>query len=356
MHDRSNILRWFFFNLVIPSESGLPRPDPYYLIRAESCVTKSERGFCVLLCAMLCAPMTACGEPTVGQQFRDIMAEIDAKCRKEKLGPYLDPNEPPRSAKRTDGSCEILKIKPADPLATEEGRFAYSIKLPPPHDKPKVEYKKGMSAESYFKELCEKEAGEWIFKTVEGVEGVFQGRRSIPPSQSGDSAFIYQMYETDEIRTRNMEDRLVQPYHGRYNYMERPRNSDETGKSYARFFRGPEVPGHYKIGTQKNKRPIYVPYIVNKEQSDTLKSRYGFTWRQIINKDQLENGITGGETIIYDRTSNEVLAFRRFFGRVWPRSDSKNTRLTNGEGCEPGFSGAPFQFIQKVLVPINPAE
>lgn len=102
--------------------------------------------FPVLMCSILCVTGSVRGEPTVGQQFRAIMAEIDAKCRKEKLGPYLDPNEPPRSAKRTNGSCDILNVKPVDPLATEEGRFAYSIKLPPPHDKPKVEYKKGMSA------------------------------------------------------------------------------------------------------------------------------------------------------------------------------------------------------------------
>ena len=335
---------------------GLPQSEA--VLHEPVLVRVSTSGFVfrAFLCAMLCASSSARGEPTVGQQFRDIMAEIDAKCRKEKLGPYLDPNEPPRSAKRTNGSCEILKIKPADPLATEEGRFAYSIKLPPPHDKPKVEYKKGMSAESYFKELCEKEAGEWIFKTVEGVEGVFQGRSNIRQPMSGDSSLIFQMYEANEITSRDMEDYLVQPYKGRFNYMERPVESGKTGKSYVRFYRGGEVPGHYKIGTQKNKRPIYVPYIVNKEETDTLKSAYGFTWRQIVDEVAMENGIKGGETIILDRTTNEVLAFRRFFYRTWPRSDSKYTRLTNGDGCRPGFTGLVREFIQKVLIPVNPAE
>lgn len=314
---------------------------------------KSRDVFRALLCVMLCVPLSGCAE-TVGQQFRDIMAQIDAKCKKEKLGPYLDPNEPPRSNRRTNSSCDILKLKPADPLATEEGRFAYSIKLPPPHDKPKVQYSKWMSAESYFKALCEKEAGEWIFKTVEGVEGVFQGRRNIPPSRG--SSLVYQAYEATEIIIRTMENDLVQPYHGRFNYMERPAEENELSKPYVRFYRGADVPGHHKIGTQKNKRPIEVPYIVNKEQTDTRKSRYGFTWRQVANNDMLENGIVGGETIILDSSTNEVLAFRRFFLRNWPRSDSRYTRLTNGDACRPGFSGAPFQFIQKVLVPINPAE
>lgn len=311
----------------------------------------------VLLYAMLSVPLSGCAT-TVGQQFRDIMAEIDAQCRKDKMGPYLDPKDPDYIRKRPITDCDILKIKPADPLATEEGRFAYAIKLPPPHDKPKVQYQPGMSAESYFKELCEKEAGEWIFKTVEGVEGVFQGRRNIPASRAGDSGLIYQMYETDEIRTRNMENPMVQPTYGRYNYMERPADDGEAILQYMRFFRGAENRKLFPIGYTVNRNGLFrnVPYIVNMEQTDTLKSRYGFTWRQIINKDALEHGITGGETIIYDRTTGEVLAFRRFFGRVWPRSDSRSTRLTNGDGCRPGFTGGPSDFIQKTLVPVNPAE
>lgn len=307
----------------------------------------------IVLCAVLIAPLSACGS-TVGEQFRDIMAQIDKQCRKDKIGPYLDPKDPDYVNKRAITDCDILKLKPVNPLATEEGRFAYAIKLPPPHDKPKVIYRPGMSAESYFKELCEKEAGEWIFKTVEGVEGIFQGKRNIPSARG--PALMYQAYEASEINSRNMEDYFVQPYHGRYNYMERPIDIAETGKPYVRFYRGEEVPGHYKIGTQRKGRPIYLPYIVNSEQTDRLISRYAFTWRQITNSDMIENGITGGETIIFDRATNDVLAFRRFFGRVWPRSDSRFTRLTNSDYCQPGFTGLVREFAQKVLVPINPAE
>ena len=177
--------------------------------------------FGTFLCVLLLLSLSGCSEPTVGQQFRDIMAEIDAKCRKEGIGPYLSPDEPPRSRKRTDSSCDILKIKPADPLATEEGRFAYSIQLPPPHDKPKVEYKKGMSAEAYFKELCEKEAGEWVFKTVEGVEGVFQARNlNTNLSSPGYSDLVFDTREAGSVSTNRMEDSLVQPHHGRYSYLE----------------------------------------------------------------------------------------------------------------------------------------
>lgn len=317
-------------------------------------MTKVGNVLRVLLSAVLCVPLCGCAA-TVGQQFRDIMADIDAQCKKEKLGPYMNLKEPQPPGKLTNSSCDILKIKPADPLATEEGRFAYAIQLPPPHDKLKAEYRFGMGAESYFKALCEKDAGEWVFKTVVGVEGVFQGRQNIPESQAGDSLLVFQLREAIEIN-RAMEDDLVQPYQGRFNYMERPTEYNELGKPYVRFYRGAEVFGHYKVGTQKNKRPVRVPYVVNIEQTDTLKSRYGFTWRQVADKDMLENGIVGGETIIYDRTTNDVLAFRRFFYRYWPRPDSRYTRLANHDFCRPRFTDAPFQFIQKVLIPINPAE
>lgn len=309
----------------------------------------------IVLCTMFLLPMSARAE-TVGQQFRDIMAQIDKQCRKDKMGPYLDPTDPDYISKRPITDCDILKIKPADPLATEEGRFAYSIKLPPPHDKPKVAYRPGMSAEAYFKELCEKEAGEWIFKTVEGVEGVFQGRRNIRPPQAGDSLLMYQTRETSEIGSGSLEDVLVQPYHGRFNYMERLSEVTELEKPYVRYYRGVEVRGHYKVGTQKGGRPARVPYIVNREPTDTIKSRFAFTWRKVADKDMLENGIAGSETIIFDRMTNDVLAFRRLFYRYWPRPDSKHTRLANHDFCRPRFADAPSQFIQKVLVPVNPAE
>ncbi|MBK9160233.1 MAG: hypothetical protein IPM27_01450 [Nitrosomonadales bacterium] len=308
-----------------------------------------------LFAALLGVPLTGCTQETIGQQFRNILAQIDAQCRKDKMGPYLDKNDPGYKSKRARTDCDILKIKPADPLATEEGRFAYSIKLPEPHGTVKTEYRKGMSAESYFKELCGKDAGEWVFKTVEGVEGVFQGRNlNTEAPSAGYSDLIISYKEAGYISTKDMQDSLVQPYHGRYNYMERPRDWNETGKPYVRFFRGAEALEHYKVGTQKNKMPVYVPYVVNKEQTDMLKSRYAFTWRQVLGNDATENGIAGSELIIFDRTTNEVLAFKRSFVRVWPRPDSRQLRLTNRAVCNPG--SYPTSFVQQVLVPINPAE
>jgi hypothetical protein len=317
-------------------------------------MTKSGNAFRILLCVMLWVPLSGCAA-TVGQQFRDIMAEIDAQCRKDKMGPYLDKNDPDYIRKRPITDCDILKVKPADPLATEEGRFAYAMQLPPPHDKPKVQYQPGMSAESYFKELCEKEAGEWIFKTVEGVEGVLQGRRR-EPSSGGYSNLIFLSREF--LGVLSSEEGLVQPPYGHYDYFEQLAENGEISGPYIRFFRGAENKKRYPHGFPINRNGLFgsVPYIVSSEPTDSPKSRYGYTSRQVGYKDAIENGIVGNDLIIYDRNTKEILAYRRFFARYWPRSDSRYTRLTNSEGCQPGFTKGTSKFIQKVLVPINNAE
>lgn len=308
-----------------------------------------------LFMALFVVPLMGCTDKTVGQQFRDIMVQIDKQCRADKLGPYLDKNDPEYRNKIARTDCDILKIKPTDPLTTEEGRLAYAIKLPPPHDRLKAQYQKGMSAETYFKELCDKDAGEWIFKTVEGVEGVFQGRRR-EPDLGGYSDLIF--FTREFLEGISSEVTLVQPYVGHYNFFERLAEKNEGKNPYIRFYRGAENKNKYKAGypSGKNGSWQYIPYIVNDEQADTLKSRYGYTSRQVLNEEMLENGINGSETIVFDRTTNEILAFRRTFVQYWPKTDTRYTHLTNNTACQPGFTKGVSQFIQKVLVPINVAE
>ena len=44
-----------------------------------------------------------------------------------------------------------------------------------------------------------------------------------------------------------------------------------------------------------------------------LTARYGYTWRGIKRARDRENGIAGGEIIVYDLQTKEVLAVRRQF-------------------------------------------
>ncbi len=250
--------------------------------------------FNTLLLAMLSLPITGCAT-TVGQQFRDIMAEIDAQCKKDKMGPYLDEKDPDSLRKKYVTDCDILKIKPADPLAMEEGRFAYSIKLPAPHGTPKVKYQSGMSAESYFKELCEKEEGDFVFRTVDGVEGIKIMR---PQPQIG-SIPLWEEYGWLSPGY------FVAPINGIYEYVDAIElvPGTKTVTQLVHYYVDPKLP--YKVP------PFGLGHYTVKESN----ARYGYTFR----KSPLENrelGIVGDEIIIQDLKTNEVLAFRRRFSRL----------------------------------------
>src|SRR5689334_5615745 len=93
---------------------------------------------------------------TVAERFEKAIKREAEYCATHKIKP-------------ANHRCDITKLKPADPLATEEGRFAHSIKIPNPVSEDSG-YKVGMTPEKYFDHLCKSEAGDFIFKTVEGVE------------------------------------------------------------------------------------------------------------------------------------------------------------------------------------------
>lgn len=291
--------------------------------------------FIPFLCILLLMQLSGCSEPTVGQQFRDIMAEIDAECRKKGIGPYLSPDEPPRSRKRTDGSCEILKVKPADPLATAEGRFAYAIQLPPPHNKPKVSYDEGRGPGAYFEDLCEKEEGDFIFRAVDEVKGI-KIMRPLPKetgvplwNEAGGPPPGY------FLDVRN----------GIYEYVDAV---------------------EFVQGARRN--PQLFRYVIDSDQLikeasrdlrrfpiETSATRYGFTFRNSPLENR-EHGIVGQELIILDLETSEILAFRRRFGML--KFDSQQSvQLMRGVVCrELDTSDSDNRFIARVLKPAMPAD
>ena len=56
---------------------------------------------------------------TPGERFRKAIEREAEYCATHKIKP-------------TNRRCDITKLQPADPLATEEGSFAHSIKIPNP--------------------------------------------------------------------------------------------------------------------------------------------------------------------------------------------------------------------------------
>ncbi|MDO8926380.1 MAG: hypothetical protein Q7U94_05630 [Sideroxyarcus sp.] len=287
------------------------------------------------LLIMLGTTITGCAT-TVGQEFRDIMADIDAECKREGLGPYLDTTKSQPLSMVTNTRCDILKIKPADPLATEEGRFAYSIKLPAPHDTLKTEYNRMMTAESYFKALCEKAEGDFVFRTVEGVDGI-KIMRSQPDIKSTPPLWDEASGPTPGL--------FVATFNGIYQYVDAVEfvQGSQTSTQLVHYAIDPKlsirVPpwglGHYPI-----------------EKSD---ARYGFTFRN----SPLENrelGIVGSELIIMDLKTNEVMALRRRFSKL-NFVTHQSAQMMQGTPCRLlETKDSDNRFIAKILKPAAQAK
>lgn len=214
---------------------------------------------------------------------------------------------------------------PTDPDELAAYKFAHSIKLP---DEPKPDnyFKEGLfgvfvrtTSDEYFKHLCETEAGEFIYKTVEDVEGIFQMRPRKGASSRHELQERYPMedhYGYTEGEANEPEFMYVNP--DRYQYIEIPIRHREI-PSWQKKSRHPSysesIPTDAKYRRfsgydSREKETMMVEYTTE------LKSRYGYTWRGIRRPYDRENGIAGGELIILDLKSNEVLGVRRGFART----------------------------------------
>jgi len=274
-----------------------------------------------LLIALLPGLLSACLSfaETPGERFRKAIKGIEAACAKRKL----DPNE----------VCGgVAKLKPADPLATEEGRFAHSIKIPNPVSEDSG-YKPGMTPEQYLDHLCKTEAGEFIYKTVENVEGITLLRPRVKANYEYSHLFAFE----DPFGFEAGPAFFVSP--GGYTYYETASNSIEQGPTYTRYFgydgRSPET--------------------LQSANEAQRKSRYGYTWRGVVRPHDRENGIGGGEVILVDLETNDVLAVHRGYAQF--RMDERMGLLKAGwqKRC-PSIqaTGGPHgHFILKVLKPGN---
>jgi hypothetical protein len=278
----------------------------------------------------------------VAERFEKNLKEISAACAKRKL-------------ERNEVCGEVAKLKPADPLATEEGRFAHSIKIPNPVPADSG-YKPGMTPEQYFDHLCKTEAGEFIYKTVENVEGIYMMR---PRLRATDYEFqhLYALedpygHTTDESLL--VQDSYVQPVTGKYQFLEAPLSEikKDGGAKYRRFYRDENAHPGKKYQTAVGGRGVFVPYVVAEAETTELVSQFGYTWRGISRPHDREMGIAGGETIILDLKTNEVLAMRRGYMRTgFVRNNLTGVWWLTGPSC-PNRGTKPIRmFIEEVLKP-----
>jgi hypothetical protein len=204
--------------------------------------------------------------------------------------------------------------EPTDPYGIEAKRVAHSIKLP--DSVPTASYYPWwLGQDRYFEFLCKHEAGEWVFKTVDNVEGVFQMRpREKATTEEFESRFAMEdPYGYTDWEARHVATLFVGPPRAIFHYLESTLPPSRTLWRFDRplvHSQGTYWTYYGYVGTQDKKSPMQV------EGVDRRRSRYGFTWRGIRRPHDRELGIAGGELIVVDLDTNEVLGIRRGFVRT----------------------------------------
>ena len=229
-----------------------------------------------------------------------------------------------------NNSYALLTVKLEDWYATEEARFAHALKIPNPVPADNG-YRPGMTQQQYFEHLCKTEAGEFIFKTADNVEGIFQMRPRRFMYETAEWQHLYAI-EDPYGYWAGENDNPGREFIGatRYSFLEAPPviHRKEYGwrpDIYDNSLAAPPPPeakvARWIDDPKNGKRWIKLEYDAKH------KSRYGFTWRGIKRPNDREMGIAGGELIVLDLQTNEVIGVRRGYviwnggwtGRVCPR-------------------------------------
>lgn len=263
-------------------------------------------------------------------------------------------------------------------LQDEEARIAHSLKLPDavpkpvPFDFDKAWWKAKLPGSpavkvQYFNHLCSTEAGEWIFKKVENVEGLYFARPQSGPFKSGyftdpygpEMPWMERVLLLTGEKLRRQGGRFVQPPHYNYRFVEQPKRDVPWQKNiaepYVRLFGYTTEPAPDHTGKLtrflRDKTPMQIVGI----QQPT--ARYGYTWRGIRRDRDREHRIAGGEIVIYDLHTREILGVRRQFlitGKnprgedeaVWEVAASCMNKPSNGLGTE--FTQFAFDVLQTI--------
>ncbi len=211
---------------------------------------------------------------------------------------------------------------------------------------------KGFTRDEYSQYKCRTEAGEFIYTTVENVESVFQMRPR-------DSRELYTRLRARDIpedpwgHTNTDAEKPWSPFMRDYAFFETRKapGKRERTRWNRHMFRDPPQFGdgefwEYSLGEPDGRRyryrkkdeKFFRPLVA--KNIPRIRSRYGYTWREVRDKYDRHFGVWGGELIVKDLKTHRVLGVRRGFYDV------------NFRSCPKGKDVFwTFEFVSKVLIP-----
>jgi hypothetical protein len=299
-----------------------------------------------------------------------------AECIASKL-PSFDPKRRELFGEKYDPkkylNCRYTKIENNSAGSTECEKFRLLRRLWPeywpegkvpvlriPERSNESVFRAGMTAKQYFDALCKVEAGYFVYKTAESVEGFYLIRSWLKASteELTDLWVLEDPYSHSEGNATAVEDYFVQPPYGPYQFIEVPRpiSRDNLGKPYVRYFKdGPQGSRLFTYLTRNSSggtRTDRTPYIVAEEPRDRVEARYGVLWRGISRSIDRENRIAGGDLFVLDLTTSDVLAVRRGFAMTYAPDSKRGPNWAVTKTCPPNNLGASDRaFVLRVLRP-----
>lgn len=189
----------------------------------------------------------------------------------------------------------------------------------------------------YFHQQCEKYGGEFIYRTVDNVEGVFQMRPRDPRDyfdrlRKGD--IPEDPYGHTNWEAQKPETMFINHPFTSYEFFENwnPARGRRSRDSFRRF-----SGLTYEPGDPKPLVPMKVEIV------STLMSRYGFRWREERSSSDRKHGVRKGFLEVVELKSQEVLAARVGFFIQTPVGKAMDI-------CPKGKDdNITFQFVSKVL-------
>ncbi|MBI1395848.1 MAG: hypothetical protein GC151_07695 [Betaproteobacteria bacterium] len=203
-------------------------------------------------------------------------------------------------------------------------------------------YREGMTPVEYWRALCRAEAGEFIYRAVDDVDGLYQIR---PRRHESEYAMVDRYVVEDPYGHTIGEEAPDLPFNyiapkymwpkdlPRYSFIESaPSDGASVVISPARDESLSQPPGageRYQrfVGfDQKDYGSMRMTWV------KSLRARFGFTWRGIRRAHDREMGIAGGELAVVDLDTNEILGLRRGFILGVPLS-SGGVSWATGNAC-----------------------